>query len=108
MEDFLGVNISKVNNQVFHLHQAHQIDSILKDLHLQEDSTKTKDVPCKVSEILRKDPEGEIHDESFQYRSVIGKMSHLERCTRLDLAYIVHQCARFSSAPKLIHTKAVK
>ena len=35
-------------------------------------------------------------------------MSHLERCTIFDLAYIVHLCERFSSAPKLIHTKAVK
>ena len=39
---------------------------------------------------------------------MIGKLSHVERCTRLDLAYIVHQCSRFSSAPKLIHTQAVK
>ena len=107
LEDFLGVNIVKVQDQVFHLHQSHQIANIINDLHLKE-NTKTKDVPCKVSEILRRDSEGENHDDSFNYRSVIGKLSHVERCTRLDLAYIVHQCARFNAAPKLIHTKAVK
>ena len=107
LEDFLGVNITKINDSTFHLHQAHQINNLIKDLHLKE-NTKTKDVPCKIAEVLKRDSEGEDHDATFHYRSVIGKLSHVKRCTRLDLAYIVHQCARFNATPKLIHTKAIK
>jgi hypothetical protein len=32
----------------------------------------------------------------------------LEKCSRPDLSYAVHQCARFSKAPKIEHTAAVK
>ena len=44
LEDFLGVNITKIKHNVFHLHQAHQISNILKDLHLQ-DNTNIKTIP---------------------------------------------------------------
>jgi hypothetical protein len=39
---------------------------------------------------------------------VIGKLSYLEKCTRPDIAYAVHQCARFASDPKKEHTQAIK
>ena len=42
------------------------------------------------------------------YRRVIGKLNFLEKSTRADLAYPVHQCARFSIDPKAEHGKAVK
>jgi hypothetical protein len=57
---------------------------------------------------LHKNEGEEPHDESFHYRSVIGKLNYLEKSSRPDIAYAVHQCARFASDPKLQHTKAVK
>ena len=49
------------------------------------------------------------HDESkFQYRSVIGKLNYLAQCTRPDIVYAVHQCARFSSNTSKEHTDAVE
>jgi hypothetical protein len=47
-------------------------------------------------------------DGHFDYRSVIGKLNYLEKSTRPELAYAVHQCARFCSAPKRSHGEAVK
>ena len=108
ISDFLGVHIEKLPNGSFHLNQKHQIDRVLKDLSLTDENVKVKAVPCKVSKILKRDENGEDHDESFHYRSVIGKLSHIDRCTRLDISYIVHQCARFSSSPKQLHNKAIK
>jgi hypothetical protein len=35
-------------------------------------------------------------------------MSYLEKCTRPDIAYAVHQCARFATNPKKEHAQAVK
>ena len=51
---------------------------------------------------------GEAHDNHFDYRSVIGKLNYLEKSTRGDIAYAVHQCARFMSNPKKTHAQAVK
>ena len=44
----------------------------------------------------------------FNYRSVIDKLNFLEKSTRLDIVYAVHQCARFSEDPKQSHAEAVK
>ena len=47
-------------------------------------------------------------DGSFHYRSVIGKLNFLEKSTRPDIAYAVHQCAHFMEKPKASHGYAVK
>jgi hypothetical protein len=47
-------------------------------------------------------------DQKWKYRSVIGKLNFLEKSTRPDIAYAVHQCARFTANPKLSHAEAVK
>lgn len=39
---------------------------------------------------------------------IIGKLNYLEKSTRPDIYYAVHQCARFSADPRVEHTKAVK
>ncbi|MEL6804414.1 MAG: hypothetical protein AAFO91_11625, partial [Bacteroidota bacterium] len=44
----------------------------------------------------------------FHYRRVIGKLNFLEKSTRPDLAYAVHQCARFSVNPREVHADAVR
>ena len=75
---------------------------------MTKENVQMKSTPCKISEVLKRDEDAEPHDESFHYCSVIGKLSHVERCTRLDMASIVHQCARFSKRPKVIYNKANK
>jgi hypothetical protein len=47
-------------------------------------------------------------DNSFNYRSVIGKLNYLEKATRSDISFAVHQCARFVSDPKVEHGEAVR
>ena len=39
---------------------------------------------------------------------LIGKLNFLKKSTRPDIAYAVHQCARFQIDPKESHAKAVK
>jgi hypothetical protein len=48
------------------------------------------------------------YDETWSYAAIIGKLNYLENSTRPDIAYTVHPCARFTSDPKVEHTKAVK
>lgn len=89
------------------LSQPHLIEQILEALRLPHDA-KAKDIPAKASEILRMYSNLPEFDNSFNYASVIGKMNYLERGSRPDIAYAVHQCARFSSSPKKKHADAVR
>ena len=108
LEDYLGVNISRGKDNTFTLAQPQLIQSILEDLNLTGDNVKVATTPALSTRILHADLEGEPFDEHFNYRRVIGKLNYLERSTRPDLAFAVHQCARFSANPKQSHAKAVK
>jgi hypothetical protein len=44
----------------------------------------------------------------WSYRSLIGMLLNRSNNTRPDIAFAVHQCARFSHAPKQTHAAAVK
>jgi hypothetical protein len=107
VDDFLGVNISYTEGGTISLTQPRLIQSILDDLGLKDDSV-VKDVPALSTKILRTHTESIPFNESRHYRSVIGKLNYLEKSTRPDVAYAVHQCARYLSDPKYEHGKAVK
>ena len=56
---------------------------------------------------LSKDTEGPGRKYSWHYRLVIGMLNYLEKTTRPEIAYVVHQCKRFCKSPELIHKRAV-
>ena len=105
--DFLGIRIKKRKDGSIHLSQPQLIDSIIQDLHLQPGSN-SKATPSVTSTLLHKDTDGPDMQPEFHYRSVIGKLNFLEKSTRPDISVSVHQCARFSEAPKKSHAEAVK
>jgi len=49
-----------------------------------------------------------FNNRTFHYRSIIGKLNILEKSTRPDIAYAVHQCARFVENPTELHAEAIK
>ena len=108
IQDFLGVNISMKKDGTIHLTQPHLVDQIISDLGLSQDNVRVKSTPAMSSNILRRDEDGEDFDKSFNYRSVVGKLNYLEKGTRSDIAYITHQCARFTESPKESHAKALR
>ncbi len=108
LEDFLGVNIERINDTTFHLSQPQLIDKLLSELGLTGDNVAIKDTPAIVSRVLSSHKESEDFDQHFHYRKAVGILNHLERCTRPDIAYATHQCARFSANPKKEHGAAVK
>ena len=68
----------------------------------------TCDTPALSTQILRKDSEGADTNPEFYYCSVIGKLNFLEKSSRPDIVYAIHQCARLSVAPKKSHSEPVK
>jgi len=114
IQDFLGVNIKR-QGRVVTFTQPQLIQKILKALRFdipevgsEKEGTATKETPAATSRVLLRHLDSKKHDESFNYRSVIGMLGYLTRCTRSDIAYAVHQCARFSADPKIEHSKAVR
>ena len=108
LQDFLGVNIEKKKDGTIHLTKPHLIGQILKDLRLDNDRVITKTTPASSSVLMSRHSTSQPHDDSFNYRSVIGKLNYLERGTRSDISFITHQCARFTTAPKVEHAKALR
>ena len=108
LADFLGVNIDRQSDGTIHLTQPHLIDQILEDLRLKDDNVKLRTTPAASSKLLTRHSKSKSFDNSFNYRSVIGKLNYLEKATRSDISYAVHQCARFVSDPKVEHGEAVR
>ena len=99
VSDFLGIEVTHLKDGSIKLTQPNLIDAILKEVCLQED-TMEKSTPALSSQILHPDVDGEDMGEDFHYRSVIGKLNFLEKSTRIDISYSVHQCARFLRIPR--------
>ncbi len=108
MCEFLGIEMQKKDDGSLLLRQPQLIDSILKDLRMENENVAKRTTPLLKTRVLHKDAQGEPFDESFHYRSLIGKLNYLEKSTRPDLSYAVHQCARFCSDPKKSHATAIK
>ena len=98
LNEYLGVKISKLPDGRIKLAQPYLIAQILEDLSFQKD-TKGSSTPANSSTILERDLDRDRMNGDFDYRSIIGKLNFLEKSTRPDIAFAVHQCARFSADP---------
>jgi Reverse transcriptase (RNA-dependent DNA polymerase) len=112
IDDYLGVKVEPGKTPgTFYLSQPHLIDSILEGLKLSDHGTskaKSADTPVTFENKLHKDVTGDPFNYPWDYCSIIGKMNFLEKSTRGDLAYSVHQCAQYMANLMKIHGKAVK
>ena len=106
LADYLGVKIRKDDQGRMTLTQGHMID--LADLGIDDETSKPKETPAMPSKLLTRDLDGEDFNRPWEYRSVVGKLNYLEKCTRPDLAFAVHQCAHFASNPKESHAIAIE
>jgi len=108
IEDFLGVNIDRVDDKTFHLSQPHLIEQVLCDLNLDGENVQAKETPSPMSQVLGAHKSSPVFYGHFHYRSVLGKLNYLEKCSRPNIAYATHQRARFSSDPRKENSEAVK
>jgi Reverse transcriptase (RNA-dependent DNA polymerase) len=107
LSDYLGVKIKPLENGLIKLYQPHMIKQILSDLGFNE-CTKGKPTPAAITTRLDRDIFSDHFAEEWNYRSIVGKLNFLEKSTRPDIAYAVHQCARFAGDPRKSHAQAIK
>ena len=107
LNEYLGVKVTHMPDGTIGLAQPHMIAQILDDLSFQP-NTKTSDIPALSSVKLERDLHLPPMTPDFDYALVIGQLNFLEKSTRPELAFAVHQCARFSSNPRTSHAKAIR
>jgi hypothetical protein len=103
--DYIGVNISKLKDGSYEFTQRVLIDSIIKVVGANDSKSKT--VPAKVALQLNAFKDDPPFDESFDYRSAVGKLNYLGQTTRSDIMYATHQVAKYSSDPRQPHGEAI-
>jgi hypothetical protein len=102
---FLGIQIKILTSNKFQSTQPGLTVKILTTMNLE--NYNGCDTPAATSPI-HMDQDGPAFNESWQYDSVIGMLMYLANNTRPDIAYAVHQAARFTHHPRQSHAVGVK
>ena len=103
---FLGIQINKsTENGSLKLTQEGLIKRVLQATGLED--CRASSTPAN-KETLGTDKDGPPTTETWNYRSVVGMLLYLASNSRPDIAFAVHQCARFSHCPRATHEIAVK
>jgi hypothetical protein len=104
---FLGIDIHHhVKNNRYKLTQTGLVDKILEATNLKD--CNSKPTPCSPDgKTLGSDKNGPAAEQDWNYASIIGMLLYLAGNSRPDIAFAVHQAARFTHAPKASHEKAV-
>jgi hypothetical protein len=107
VNSFLGINIVRDGDTgTFKFTQKGLIDKILKATGMQD--CNAKPTPCSGDgKPLGSDKLGDEAKEDWSYASAVGMMLYLASNSRPDIAFAVHQCARFTHAPRASHEAAV-
>ena len=103
--DFLGIRIERMADSSFKLSQSGLINKVLKEASMED--CNSVGTPASTTP-LNTDKEGDKFLESWDYATVIGMLMYLSTNSRPDIAYAVHQCARFTHSPKHSHAAGVK
>jgi hypothetical protein len=102
---FLGVDIQRNIDGYLELVQPGLINKIISFCGLEDESNQHK---TPSTDILHDDSNGAVREHTWNYRSMIGMLTFLSTSTCPDIAFAVHQCARFCVSPKRSHELAVR
>ena len=100
-----GIRIKKLGERQFHLTQTGLTNKVLKVANM----AGCNHVPTPSSSILLViDADREEFQEDWEYATVVGMLVYLAQHSIPDIAYAVHQCARFMHAPRKSHVIGIK
>jgi hypothetical protein len=101
---FLGIQFKRVGKTI-ELTQVGLIDRVLKAMGME--NCEVKHTPAE-NKPLGSDKQGQAFKEDWSYSSVVGMLLYLASNSRPDIAFAVHQAARFTHTPKQSHGVALK
>ena len=95
--------------------QLQLIDQVLQDLGYKSSTnqtchyaTKSVDTPAASMITLTRDLEGPVHNEKWDYQSIVGKLNFLEKSTQLELMFPMNNVTRFSADLRALHSQPIK
>lgn len=107
LSQYLGINIGRKvdkDGEHFELTQPELTQKIIKAVGLT--GCKSNSTPAtQVFGALKDQPK---HNEPWDYASVCGMLMYLSNNSRPDIAFAVHQCARFTHDARQGHSTGVK
>jgi hypothetical protein len=105
VQEFLRINIDRIEN-TWELTRTGLIQAVLKAAGIED--CNAKPTPGSGDEKpLGSDKNVIPAPEAWNYTSIVGMLLYLASNTRPDIAFVVHQCARFMHSPKVSHEKAI-
>ena len=109
----LGINIDiDRKSRVAYLSQRGHIDALIKSAGMEQAYTKSTPIDPTTSldkEGGRAGGEATFSEtETTLYRSLVGQLIHISRCTRPDIAFAVGVVSRYNQDPSNRHMTAVK
>eukprot|EP00804_Cyclotella_cryptica_P018716 CCRYP_007209-RB/>CCRYP_007209-RB protein AED:0.25 eAED:0.23 QI:0/-1/0/1/-1/1/1/0/629 len=106
-EGFLGVDVTRdTSSRRITLTQTGLTQRIVEALGLCSHSFTALSTPPE-SAPLPKDSEGDLASGAFNYAAVVGMLLYLSGHSRPDIAFAVHQCARYTFRPTRKHELAL-
>jgi hypothetical protein len=102
--NYVGVNIKCFRDGSIELYQQALIDTIIKDVDLED--SRVKSVPAKSNKHLHAHLDKPEFALNFNYRFLIGKLNCLAQTTQPNIMYAVHQLVNYSSNPWELHGEA--
>ena len=86
--------------------QEFLVEQIINALNLEAPMLNCKESPA-VKPLLHKDEIFAKRKYDWHYRSVTGMLNYLKKTSRPEIAFAVHQCARFCKKPILFYNRAL-
>ena len=107
VEAYLGIQVTYKADGSIHMRQPFLIKRVLEAMDMDGDE-KRHDTPADPSARLLKYSSSQEGKGDVNYRSVLGMMNYLAGTSRPDIAFAVHQCARYSNNPRRPHYVALR
>ena len=107
---FLGVKITRLDDNSFELSQPFLIDWLLNFLGLCNNEFKTdaNSTSTPVAKgLLHHDLDGKGRKYTWKYRTAVDMLSYLQNTSHPEILMAVHQTAHFSNNPMLSHEKSI-
>jgi hypothetical protein len=102
--NFLGINITKSSGMI-KMTQHGLIKKFLNTVNMS--NCNASPTPC-LQTPLGTNASGTPHQEEWEYALAVGMLMYLAGNAHPEIAFAVHQCARFTHSPKQTHSEAVK
>jgi hypothetical protein len=103
---YLGIDITRDESGHLIFRQPGLIDKVISICGLEHESNQHRTPADKIlHSTIIDDPPRQL---TWTYRQVIGILNYIATTSRPNISFLVHQCARFSTAPTRTPELAVK